>query len=95
MTLKQVWICDGCDKELVLQNQMGSDWKSVRVTLDGFHGYPTCAPEPVMDNHYHLCPACARRFYADAFPRKWPRDTGARMVPINATAKPEHVSMEI
>lgn len=71
MTVKTIWVCDGCDLEKVVTAT--NDWKSVAIIAEGFRGYPTCAPDDPHQLGYDLCPDCARRVWDAIHPRTWPR----------------------
>ena len=73
MTEKTIWQCDGCDKERQIRNGDHADWKYANIAMEGFKGYPTNASEDVVKHRFHLCPDCARRYYENANPRRWPR----------------------
>lgn len=83
MSERLVWICDGCDAEMVRNKSRDTDWKSVSVQLSGFAGYPTNATEPSAPSSYHLCPSCARHYYINANPRNWVRES-----PVDTTSPP-------
>lgn len=72
MSVKTVWICDGCGEELVLRANQNSDWACITVTLSGFKGYPV-GPQANGTKEYELCPGCQRHLYDMAAPRAWPR----------------------
>ena len=77
MTVRVTWVCDGCSDELVVKEGKRepahlNDWKSIKITIEGFTGYPV--PQDVNGlREYELCPSCQHKISATFFPRLWPR----------------------
>lgn len=72
MTEKTIWVCDGCGEERDVTRNKQGDWHVVRLTSEGFNGYPTFAPEPTQTARHNLCPKCTTRLYRAINPRLWP-----------------------
>lgn len=79
MSVKTIWQCDGCEKEIVMKGQP-SDWRKITVMLDGFRGYPVSEHSNGRWD-YELCPACQRHLNESAKPTSWPRVIEAKGEP--------------
>lgn len=79
MTVKVVWICDGCGDDKVICNENYGDWRYITVTLEGFEGYPI-SEKANGSRGFNLCPSCQRHLYDSSIPTLWPRPTKAKMV---------------
>lgn len=72
MSIKVIWHCDGCDDKKDMSGSGTSDWKTVKVCMEGVDGYPLWKGVDKPEQ-YQLCPSCIRRLHDGMSPRSWPR----------------------